>query len=357
MTASRPLRASVLAGLVVLGLAPLASGCSEPARAAAPVGEERTPVVLAPIERGPLARPITGGATLRSKRDYELAFQVGGVVQVVRVDVGSRVKKGQVLAALDPTTIAAGLSQAEESLAKATRDRARAEALGKGGVLPAAQVEDARSAAIFAEAAVATARFQARNTAIVAPEDGVVDLRGVEVGEVVSPGRPVFAMSGRSQGFVAVADLADRDAVRVKVGDAAKLELDALPARPLAARIVRIAQTAARGTGTFEIELEVTPEPGVSLLSGLTGRVKIEHQEPVAAAVPFSAVVDADATSGAVFVVDGERARRIPVEIAFLAGEKVALRRWEGGDAVVTRGAESLREGSLVKVGAAEVAR
>lgn len=341
-----------------------ATGCSEPARAEEPV-DTRVPVELATVAVGPVDRPIEASATLRAKRDFDLAFQVPGVVRDVRVDVGQRVRKGQVLAAIDPTTILAGLSQAEEGRRKATRDRDRAELLGKSGAIPTAQIDDARTQSTLAEASLASARYLASNTVLVAPEDGFVDARDVELGEVVAAGRPILKLKGLAGGWVAVTDLVDRDAVAVRPGTHARIHLDALPDRPLEGTVVRIAPSASRGTGTFEVEIAVTPEPRANgeakgerrdaLLSGLTGRVAIDRKFDVAARVPLSAIVGGEGDRGAVFVVEGGKARRREVRIAFLAGDQVALREPLGAGEVVSRGAEHLADGSIVRVVGAEV--
>jgi multidrug efflux system membrane fusion protein len=371
------LRGAVLAGLVLVVSA--LAGCSEPARAEAPA-DTRVPVEIARVAVGPVDRPIEASATLRAKRDYDLAFQVPGVVRDVRVDVGQRVRKGQVLAAIDPTTILAGLSQAEEGRNKASRDRARAELLGRSGAIPTVQIDDARTQSTLAEASLASARYLASNTVLVAPEDGFVDARDVEQGEVVAAGRPVLRLKGTAGGWIAVADLVDRDAVAVRLGTPARIHVDALPDRPLEGVVARIAPSASRGTGTFEVEIAVTAPPAAGLkprapgargargakvadggahddlLSGLTGRVAIERRIEVAARVPLSAIVGGEGDRGAVFVIEGGKARRREVRIAFLAGDQVALREPLGAGDVVSRGAEHLADGAGVRVVEAEAA-
>lgn len=352
-------------GRVGVVLAALAlGGCGEPAHAEAPV-DTRVAVELASVAVGPVDRPVEASATLRAKRDYDLAFQVPGVVRDVRVDVGQHVRRGQVLAAIDPTTIVAALHQAEEGKAKASRDRDRAEMLGKSGAIPRAQIDDARSAGVLAEASLASARYLAANTVLVAPEDGFVDARDVELGEVVAAGRPVLKLKGMAAGWIAAADLVDRDAVAVRVGSPASLTLDALPGERLAGRIARIAPSASRGTGTFEVEIAIEPRPGEegakgaaprALLSGLTGRIAIERRVEAAARVPLSAVVNGEGDRGVVFVVEDGKARRREVRIAFLAGDQVALATPLGSATVVSRGAEHLADGMGVRVVDAEPA-
>jgi hypothetical protein len=87
------------------------------------------------------------------------------------------------------------------------------------------------------------------------------------------------------------------------------------------------------------------------LLAGLTAKVQIPRSVPAAGAVPLAAVVAGDGASGAVFAVEDGRARRVPVSIAFLDGDRAVL---SGGvehlAAVVTDGASRLSDGLRVRV-------
>ena len=70
------------------------------------------PVTLAKVDRGPVDRPIRAAGLVTPKHNADMAFKVGGVVSAVLVEDGTRVKKGQVIARLDPTEYAAGAAQA-----------------------------------------------------------------------------------------------------------------------------------------------------------------------------------------------------------------------------------------------------
>jgi RND family efflux transporter MFP subunit len=333
-------------------LALAAAGCTGAHAAPAAEPDAAVPVRLAPVARGPVDRPIRAAGVVAARDERDLAFKVGGVVARVAVREGERVRRGQVLAALDATQVAAGARQAREALAKAERDLERARTLRAADVIPRAAAEDAETGARVARAAADAAEFEARTATLVAPDDGWVDRRLVEPGEIVAAGRPIVRVSGRSGGFVVRASLADRDRLGLAAGDAATVTLDARPGEPIPGRVSEIARSASRGTGTYavEIRLDAARAPG-DLLSGLTAKVEIGRSVPAEAAVPLAAVQEASGAAGAVFVVDGDRARKVPVRIAFLQGDLAVLSRGpEGHDAVVAEGASRLADGARVRL-------
>jgi RND family efflux transporter MFP subunit len=340
----------------LLGLAAgallLSSGCGRSARAAPAPDDGAVLVRLAPVEPGPVERPIRATGVLEAKSEWDLAFKVGGVVSRVSVDEGARVRRGQLLAELDTTELAAGVAQAREGLLKARRDAERAALLASQDSAPRIAADDARTGVAVAEAALAAAEFSLRQARLVAPDDGWIDRRTLEPGEVVAPGRPVLHVSGRGRGFVVRAALADRDVLGLAPGTPAGVRLDARPGVELPGRVSEIARSAARGTGTYEVEIAVDPSSaGVPLLAGLTAKVRIARIVPAAGAVPLAAVVDGDGDAGAVFAVEGGRARRVPVSIAFLEGERAVLSGGvDGLVEVVTDGATRLADGARVRV-------
>jgi len=332
--------------------AALAAGC-RPSHAA--TAREPAPAIAvraAAVERGPLLRPVRAGGTVAAKDEWDLAFKVGGVVARVAVHEGERVSRGQVLAALDATEVAAAVAQAREGLAKAERDRDRARVLRASDAIARAAAEDAETGAAVARAALDAAEFNRRNATLVAPDDGWVDRRLAEPGEIVAAGRPVLHVSGRGRGFVVRTSLPDRDVLGLSPGDAATVTLDARPEAPLPGRVAEIARSASRGTGTYAVEIRLDPARAPrDLLAGLTAKVEIARTVEAAVAVPLASIQDGDGASGAVFAVDGERARRVPVRIAFLQdGLAVLAAGLDGVERVVTDGAGRIADGAAVRV-------
>lgn len=351
MFSRRAIRVAVLASIPGVGLA--AGGCQTPSvvQAADTPRVEAIPVRLGAVGRGSLTRRIRASGTIHLKAEADLSFKVGGVVTRVAADSGTRVRKGQILATIDPTEMQAGQSQALEAVRKAERDLARVQGLRDTGAVGSVDVQNAQTALDVARATNEAAQFNLRQTSLIAPDDGVIDRRLVEVGEVAAPGRPMFHLRGLSRGVVVRAQLSDRDALQLRLGDPARVTLDARPELAIAAHVAQIATSASPGTGTLEVELQLEAADAMRLPSGLTAKLEIDRNEVVLASVPLAALVDGDGTSAAVYVVEGERAKRVPVRVSFLAEDRAALAsELPLVDSVVELGATRLEDGSLVRV-------
>ncbi len=335
------------------GIAILGAGCAgaDSARAADKPVETAISVRLAQVEHGAQKRKLRVAGTLHMKAETDLAFKVGGVVTKVTVDAGSRVRKGQVLALVDPTEAQAAVSQTNQAVEKAERDLERARHLNATGALGTVDVQNAETGVAVAHAAAEASAFNLRHTAIVAPDNGVIDRRLCEVGEIAAPGRPMFHLSGVSRGAIVRAALADREALGLRIGDVAQVRLDAEPDKVLAARVSQFATMASPGTGTIDIELSIDDHIGASLPSGLTAKVEIERIEHPASSVPVSALVDGEGDSAAVYIVDGTRAKRVPVRVSYFSEDRVALASGlEHQAAVIDSGASRLSDGALLRV-------
>lgn len=331
--------------LLLAALTACAAGAAPSADTAAAI-----PVRLAAATPGPVDRPIRAAGSVASRDAWTLSFKVGGVVSRVAVREGDLVRRGQKLAELDATEVAAGVRQAREALVKAERDRDRARALRAEEAVPVAAAEDAETGAALAAAALATAEFNLARAAIRAPDDGWVDRRLVEPGEIVGPGQPVLRASGRGGGWVVRAALADRDALGLEAGRAARVVLDARPGASISGVVAEVARTPSPATGTYEVEIRLDPSATPEdLLSGLSAKVEIDRSVAAAASVPLAAVVEGEGDRGAVYVVERDRARRVPVRIAFLQGDSAVLSAGlAGGERVVTDGATRLSDGAAV---------
>ncbi|HEY6879650.1 MAG TPA: efflux RND transporter periplasmic adaptor subunit [Polyangiales bacterium] len=338
--------------LLMYGVLALAGCNAEAARASDHVASTGgIPVRLAQVERGDLLRPLHGSGTLGARHELDLSFKVGGVVSKVFVEAGARVRKGQLLAAVDPTEFEAQLSSARQTLAKAERDAARVTSLHANGTIPLVEAQNADTGLQLARAALESASFNVAHARLVAPEDGVIDRRAISAGEVAAPGRAVFHLSTTGGGPVARVSLSDRDVLAVKLGDRADITLDARPESSLAAHVTQVANSATPGVGTFTVELTIDDAAARTLPSGLTIKARIAHEEREAVRVPIAALVEGRGREASVYVVDGQRASRIPVRVRSIVADHALL---VGDDArlasVVVSGASMLHDGAAVRV-------
>jgi RND family efflux transporter MFP subunit len=347
MNAPRSIRqfAAVIAALSALTLAGCSGSAGEPAAVPAPV-----PVrVTSPGALQTDARAHAVGR-LEAADEAVLSFRTGGVIREIRVDIGDRVRRGQVLATLESTDVDAAVTRAQQQRDQAARDLERWNALADRQLVARKTADDARTALRTAEADLAAARFTRRHTTIVADADGVVLERRAEPGETVLGGQAVLRTSGEEQGWRLRLEVADRDAVRMAVGARAEVRVDAFPATPLRAEVVRIGGQANRDSGAVSLELAVE-DGGLALKSGLIAKAEIALSQQAGVAVPVEALVHAEGNSGAVMVVRGGVARRLPVTLGKVEGERVTIASGLPADAqLIVEGAAYVDDGQSVSV-------
>jgi membrane fusion protein, multidrug efflux system len=316
--------------------------------------EELVPVRAQQVHVQTITEPIISSGLLASKQEIKLSFKTGGIIQSIVVDEGQTVKKGQLLASLNLTEINAQVSQAEQAFEKAQRDYTRAQNLFADSAATREQVQNASTGLEVASATLQTARFNRQYSTIYAPENGQILKRFSESGELVSPGSPVFvfASAGKEQ-WILRTGVADRDMVRMALGDKATVQFDAYPGIDFSATVTEIAQMADAAKGTFEVELTVDPQ-GKKLATGMVASVQVFPSQKVAAVlVPIEALVEADGDKGFVYVLNADKqtVKKTAVSLAGIYDNQVGISSGlQENTTIITEGNNYLTETSRVKV-------
>jgi RND family efflux transporter MFP subunit len=311
-----------------------------------------TPVHVATASEGPAQPPLEATGVVASRDELRLSFKAGGVVQRVAVREGDTVRKGQLLAALDPTEISAQVEQARQLADKAERDLARGTALQADQVIPLEQLQNLQTQADLARSQLKATRFNQQFTSISAPSDGLVLKRMTEERELVAPGQVVLIIGRSDGGHVVRFAVADRNIVRLRAGDAVELRLDAWPGEVFKADVTQLAGSADPATGLFQVEATIAAQ-NRQLVSGLVGRVRLSPGATTAKLpyLPIGAVLEGHGDRAQVFVADGNIARRREVEVAFITADSVAIRSGiKAGEQVITSGAPYLADGGQIAI-------
>lgn len=326
----------------------LPAGCRPPPEEPGP---QLRHVVVASVVHTRDRPSIEAPGVLVRKREATLSFKIGGVVAEVPVRAGERVRRGQILARLDPVEIDAQVAQAQSALAKARRDTDRVARLQAEKVATLEQAQNAKTGMELAEAQLRVAEFNRRFATIEAPADGRILRRLAEPSELVGPGQPELGFGGEAEGWIFRAGIAEREVRRLAVGDAATLVFHGPPDLTVPARLTQIAEAADPQTRTFEVELEV-PSPPAALRSGAVGTLTVAQTGPVARPrVPLSALLEGHGRSAFLFSLnpDGRTVRRQQVAIeALLADIALLASPLPEGERIVITGAEYLRDGETV---------
>ena len=318
----------------------------------APEAARPTPVRVANASQGPAVPPIDTNGVVVTKHEMRLSFKMGGLVRRIYVQQGESVKKGQRLAEIELTEVGAQVEQAHQMAEKAQRDLKRGENLYADQVISLEQLQDLRTQAAMAAAQFKSAQFNLGYSVIEAPRDGVVLRKLVEERELVPAGAPVLVFGESDRGYVVRAALADREIVNVKLGDKGQIRMDAFPGQPLSGTVVEVASAADERSGMFPVEVRFdTPPP--RLVSGLVARLSLAPQTtaPPLTYVPMAALVEGDGDRASVFVLEGGKARKREVRVAFITADAIALESGlAAGEAVITDGALYLENGESVEV-------
>lgn len=347
-------------GGAVLVLALLLGGCGG---GEGPEAAPRPVLVERPAERMAGSALALAGE-VRAREESALSFRVGGKLVKRYVDIGAAVRRGDLMAELDPgdqrlqaQSAQAQYAAAEAELKRARADQARYERLAAQQLVSQSTL-DAQTAAFraaqgqarAARAQLDVARNQAGYTELRAPEDGVIADRQAEAGQVVAAGQTVFTLAADGGREVAVA-LPESRVRAFRVGQEVEVELWSAPGRRWSGRIREIAPAADPQARTYAARVALEAAAAAAVELGQSARVYAADTDGAALSVPLSAVQRGDDGGGALWVVDprGPTVRRVPVRFGEFGAERVPVLEGLSADAlVVIAGGHLLREGQPV---------
>jgi RND family efflux transporter MFP subunit len=306
---------------------------------------------------------------VRPRYESRLGFRVGGKISARKVDVGTVVKRGQVLMQLDPQDLRLGQAQAQANLRAAQTnyelaraDMKRYQDLRSQNFVSQAvldqKVAAARSAQASMEAARAASHEQANQTGYASLEsdtDGVVTGIDAEVGQVVQAGTPVVRVARTDEKEVVIGVPEDQVDELRKVSDV-KVRLWADPDRSIPGKIREVAPVADPATRTYTVKVAIPARDDIRL--GMTAVVQLAHAGTGSAIrVPLPALYQNKGTTS-VWVIENGAVRLVPVQVGGVSGNDVLLAGGvKPGQTIVTAGVNLLKPGQKVKVLTADVAR
>lgn len=346
-------RAPVIAG-VAAGLAAIA-GVGWWALGRQPGGEAAAAPVYVMAERRPVVTSVlaTGILRLRVGAEVRVGAQLSGIVEKLNVVVGSKVRRGDVIAAIDSRGLKARLAQAraqvqvvEQEVRRAEVDLRRAREMDAQRLVARSEVEDAELSLADARARLEKAR---RDMAVVrtdlgyavirSPITGTVAAVTTQEGETVASAfnAPTFATVIEDGALELIALVDETDIGGVSPGSPVAFTVEAYPAREYAARVERVAPKGTIISGVVNYEVMASIEaPDESLKPDMTANVSIRSAEREALVVPDRAVLRDDSSRYVYVEQDGRPVRR-DVSIGGREGGYTEIRAGLApGDRVVT---------------------
>ncbi|WP_085315248.1 efflux RND transporter periplasmic adaptor subunit [Derxia lacustris] len=313
-------------------------------------------IAAAEASPAPLCAALNARVALDETRTARISPAIAGRVVQIGADLGSAVRAGQPLAAIDAPELGSARADVAKARADETRsrlDRERAERLFEAGVIAKRDLEAAVADHQQAAAEARRADLRAANLGSSAgsvgsdgeryvlrsPVAGIVTERHLNPGQEVRPDLPdpLFVVSDLGRLWI-VADLPERDIARAHVGGRALAEVDAWPGQRFEARVERIAPVLDPATRRIRIVASVDNRDGRLRPEMFARLALVADGNATAIRLPATAVVT-DGLYSHVFVEDGNRLVRRRVDVSLRDGDAV----WIGaglnpGERVVTEG-------------------
>jgi HlyD family secretion protein len=324
---------------------------------------------------------LTASGYVVARRKAVVSAKIQGRLAELRVEEGSRIRKGEMIARLESNDYEAQVRRAraaiqrdQADLAEARRQAALSQRLANEKIVSTDQLEMARSRVQIAEAALAQsqadlgfAEAQLANTRILAPFTGTVVKKMAEVGESVAPIPPGVNISTSSGAVVALADLetlevevdvAESNVAKLRDAQPAEVTVEAFPDRRYRAVLRQVIPTADRTKATVQVKVTIL-DKDLDLKPEMSAKVTfLEPQSPVVAGAPPSApVVKVPAAAVAkrgdktvVFEVQGRTVRERTITARPERDGQVEVKQGlAGGESLVARPPDSMRDGDAVR--------
>lgn len=344
---------------LVAACALLLAACSKEA----PKTEDIRPVRAMVLQSSDIDVNAEFSGEVRSRVESRLGFRVGGKIISRKVDVGSVVKRGQVLMDLDPQDLKLSQAQSMAALraAETTRDLASAELkryqeLREKNFVSQAVLDAKLSAYKSAQAQVDSAQAayrgmtnQAGYASLESDIDGVVTAVDAEVGQVVAPGTPVVRVAKTDEKEIVFGVPEDKVDTLRAITDV-HVRLWANPDKAVPGKIREISPVADPFTRTYAFRVSIPASLSEAKL-GMTALVAFASRTPQPQIkVPLTALFhEKSATS--VWVVENGVVRLVPVTVSGVSGNDLVLGSGvKPGQTVVTAGVNLLKPGQKVTI-------
>ena len=332
----------LIAAIVVLSAAPKAPEPSGGKAVSAAV-----PVRTIAVTATNMPEVAVYAAHVEANRTVSLSVEQAGRVIWVGAEKGQLVTNGQALLTIDSRAQTAAVMRAEAAYRQTTSNLRRTVELRKTGAVSENDFEGIEALAKIAEANFIQAGLDLEHCTLVSPLSGVLEDRGVEVGELVAPGMKAFKVV-EVDPVKAVVDLPERDVFALKAGREVTFNVDALDGAAFTGRVSFVAAAADPRSNTFRVEV-LTANPGRSLKPGVIVRIPFTRRIiPDAVAVPIEALIPEKGLHLAYVVDKGAAVQRSVKLSGMVNNQAIVAEGLRPGERLVVEGQRMLADGTPV---------
>ena len=286
---------------------------------------------------------------LEEGQSVDMAFKYGGTLQLLNVREGSTVRKGQVLARVSSPQMESTRRSAQATLEQAQDAYDRLKKVHDNGSLPeikwremVADLEKAQSAVDLADAMLA-------DNTITAPFNGTVSGLNAELGENITPLKPIMRIIN-TNGLTVKISVPENEIAKVQVGDTAEVVIPALGDRRYMGKVTEKSLTASLLTHSYPVKVLVE-QTDTELVPGMIGKVVLKADVSKGIVVPANAVL-INQEGKFVWVVEDDHATRRKITLSGYSGTGVIVSEGlQVGDKVIVEGYPKVSEGMKVECG------
>ncbi len=308
--------------------------------------KEAEKVHVQTLESERIAKTLELSATLEGYETMNISPSITGHIEHIYVEVGSRVKKGDMLVRMDQTQ----LNTTRINLASTRTEFERVAALKASGSI-SEQIYDQTKAGY--DQLVEAERFQDQNTFVKAQFAGVISAKYYEDGEMYA-GQPILTLTQISH-LKAIINIPESYFPKVKQGMKVQVESDIYPEQVFPATIEIVYPTIDPASHTFQAKLSI-PNSSEKIRPGMYVRTKLAVGEVDAIVVPYQSVLKLTGSNDRyVFVADGDKARRVAVTLGQRFDDRIEIIPVEvgaikSGDRLVITGQARLVDGDQLEI-------
>jgi membrane fusion protein (multidrug efflux system) len=312
-------------------------------------GRQQPPATVTTMQVQPVrwSDELTALGTAKARESVTVTASVSQTIAEVNFESGDFARRGQPLVTLTQSQQSASVAAAQAELRDAKQLYERNRRLADQQLISRASLDTQRAALEAARARVAAERATVADRVIRAPFDGVLGLRLVSEGALVTPGTAITTLDDVS--LIRLDFTVPESALsQVAIGQRIDARSDAWPGETFSGLITSIDSRVDPVTRAVTARADI-PNPGRKLRPGMLLDVGVERSARETLAIPELAVQQSG-TQASVFRVDGDKVKDVPVQVgARRRGEVEIVSGLKAGDRIVVEGTVKLRDGARIK--------
>ncbi len=328
------------------------AGCKPKPAAAGPggAGGMAVQVIAVPARQQPVVESISLVGTVTPNEMVELKAESDGIVREINFSEGQKVKKGELLVALDDTRSAALLAQSEANLQLAKTSFDRVKQLFQDKLISQQEYDQADANFSASEAGVNVMRRQLKDSRVVAPFAGYTSARQISPGQVISKSTLLTALVDLDVVKVEVG-VPERYLGELRIGQQVEFKVAAYPKDSFKGEIYFISPQLEAGTRTALVKARIANPDGKlkgGMFAGLNLTLSLRESALV---IPEPAIINNGDVTMVFALTPTNTAFMKPIKTGLrLAGKVEVLSGLTSGEMVVVEGIQKLRPGAPVRL-------